>query len=186
MILSALISCLPRTNFSLKTSWTVIRREVHSFLSGSAVGLLLALVGVMSPLRPPVVYGRPVCHESLLHASLTCSALALAPLSFLSETGLVATALPTTTEKPQAVLTAPACVILVTASLCGIAKRAEHLRRKALCRHKVCFTSCLFVLIINSLKIESISKIVGVETCVLGFLILDIVSVFSVIYDFKF
>ena len=73
----------------------------------------------------------------------------------------MATALLITTEKPQAVLMVPACVILVTASLCGIAKRFEHLRRKALCRHKVCFTSCLFVLIINSLKIESISGIVG-------------------------
>lgn len=101
----------------------------------------------------------------------------------------MAAALLITTEKPQAVLMVPACVILVTASLYGIAKRFEHLRRKALCRHKVCFTSCLLLLIINSLKIESISGIVGyffeIKTCLLGLFILDVVSVFSVIYDLK-
>lgn len=46
----------------------------------------------------------------------------------------------------------PACIILLTAPLYGIAKRFEHLRRKALYKHEVFFISCLFVFIINDQK----------------------------------
>lgn len=53
-----------------------------------------------------------------------------------------------------------ACIMVLTAPLYGIAKRFEHLRRKALCKRKVLFISCLFVLIISNLKIESIRGIV--------------------------
>lgn len=52
-------------------------------------------------------------------------------------------------------LMVPACIILLTAPLYGIAKRFEHLRRKALCKHKVFFISCLFGLVIKNERIEN-------------------------------
>lgn len=66
----------------------------------------------------------------------------------------------------------PACIILFTATLCGIVKRLEYLRRKALCKHEVLFTSCLLVLIICNLKNQVswsnglVLSLLG--TCVLG------------------
>lgn len=65
----------------------------------------------------------------------------------------------------------PACIILLAAPLYGIAKRFEHLRRKALCKHKVSFISCLFEFIINNKQIEIDRGIVWLflQTCDLCF-----------------